>query len=186
MNQVATVSHPRLERAEYLALQAAAGWRSAVELLAGEAVVMPPSGGHAASVQGELYYALRRWQEETGDEGLLLQDVFVRVGDESYLAPDIAWWSAARRPRLAVGALERVPDLVVEVLSPATRINDLGAKREAYMLAGVRELWLADPAGITVTGIDAGGRERVAARGGQLTSSLLPGLALDVDRALGT
>lgn len=186
MRGVATVSHPRLERAEYLALQAAAGWRSAVELLSGEAVVTPPSGGHAASVQGELYYALRRWQEETGDRGLLLQDVFVRVGDESYLAPDIAWWSAARRPQLTVGALEQVPDLVVEVLSPATRSNDLGAKREAYLLAGVRELWLADPAGVTLTGIDADGQERVAARGEQLTSSWLPGFALDVAGALGT
>src|SRR3712207_2703378 len=64
---VATVAHPRLDRGEYLALQAAAGWRSAVELIAGEAVVTPPSGGQAASAQGELFFALRGWQATAGD-----------------------------------------------------------------------------------------------------------------------
>lgn len=177
---MAIVIHPRLERAEYLALQAAAGWRSAVELVAGEAVVTPPSGGRAASVQGELFYALRRWQERSGDEGLLLQDIFVRVASESYLAPDVAWWTAARRPPLAVGALEAVPDLVVEVLSPATRSNDLGAKRDAYLAAGVRELWLADPGTATVTAVDAAGGQRRVTQNGRLTSPLLPDFAWEV------
>jgi Uma2 family endonuclease len=44
---VATVAHPRIESPEYLALQARAGWRLDVELIDGEAVVMPPTGGWA-------------------------------------------------------------------------------------------------------------------------------------------
>ncbi|MGO9794140.1 MAG: Uma2 family endonuclease [Solirubrobacteraceae bacterium] len=69
----------------------------------------------------------------------------MRLTGENYLAPDIAWWAAARRPALVQGALDLVPDLVVEVLSPATRVNDLGAKRDVYLAAGASELWLADP-----------------------------------------
>jgi Uma2 family endonuclease len=177
---VATVAHPRLDSAEYLALQAAAGWRSAVELIAGEAVVTPPSGAQAASAQGELFFAVRRWQETTGDAGLLLQDVFIRLTDENYLAPDIAWWTAARRPPLAQGALSVVPDLVVEVLSPAARANDLGAKRNAYLAAGARELWLADPQSATVTAVRPDGRQQTVGHSDWLTSSLLPGFAVDV------
>jgi Uma2 family endonuclease len=179
---VATVAHPRLDSAEYLALQAAAGWRSAVELIRGEAVVMPPSGGQAAAAQGELFFAVRRWQETCGDGGLLLQDVFIRLSGEEYLAPDLAWWAAARRPALAPGALDVVPDLVVEVLSPATRTNDLGAKKDAYLVAGVRELWLADPQVAAITVMQPDGRRRTVGRGDQLISALLPGFAAEVAR----
>jgi len=179
---VAIVAHPRLDGAEYLALQAAAGWRSAVELIGGETVVTPPSGGQAASVQGELFFAVRRWQEVSGDAGLLLQDVFVRLSDEDYLAPDLAWWPAERRPRLAQGALDVIPDLVVEVLSAATRANDLGAKRDVYLAAGVRELWLADPQSATVITVRPDGRQQTVGRGDRLTSPLLPGFALDIAR----
>jgi Uma2 family endonuclease len=179
---VATITHPRLDSAEYLALQAAAGWRSAVELISGEAVVTPPSGGKAASAQGELFYAVRRWQESSADGGLLLQDVFIRLSDQDYLAPDLAWWAAARRPTLVLGALGVVPDLVVEVLSPATRINDLGAKKDAYLAAGARELWLADPHAATIVAMQPAGRQQTVGRGDQLTSPLLPGFAVDVAR----
>lgn len=123
----------------------------AVELIDGEAVVMPPSGAAASSVQGELFFALRSWQQAAKDAGLLLQDVFVELPGHQFLAPDIAWWSKARRPAIELGAISVVPELVVEVLSPATRINDLGVKREHYLAVGVRELWLADPAAKTLT-----------------------------------
>jgi Uma2 family endonuclease len=117
----------------------------AVELIDGEAVVIPPSGAAASSVQGELFFALRSWQDFQTDAGLLLQDVFVQLPGDQFLAPDIAWWSASRRPQLQEGAIDVVPDLVVEVLSRATRANDLGIKRDRYLEVGVQELWLADP-----------------------------------------
>ena len=179
---VATVAHPRLDRGEYLALQAATDWRSAVELIGGEAVVMPPSGGQAASAQGELFFALRRWQESTGDTSLLLQDVFIRLAGDTYLAPDLTWWTAARRPPLTRGALDSVPDLVAEVLSPATRANDLGAKRDMYLGAGIRELWLTDPQSGTVTAVQPDGHEETFGRGDPLRSPLLPGFAVDLAR----
>jgi Uma2 family endonuclease len=178
---VATVAHPRIESPEYLALQARAGWRLDVELIDGEAVVMPPTGGWAASLQGKLFLALSRWQERTGDAGLLLQDVFVTMPGGQYLAPDIAWWSASRHPALSEGAIESVPDLVVEVLSPATRANDLGVKRELYLDSGVRELWLADPGSRTVTLVQPAGEGSVViGEAGTLYSKLIEGFELNL------
>ena len=72
-----------------------------------------------------------------------------------------------------------MPDLVVEVLSPSTRANDLGPKRRAYLEGGVREVWLVDPAERTVTMITATEERRLGAEG-QLASPLLPGLAIVV------
>lgn len=184
IDAVAAVAHPRLDAAEYVALQAGAGWRLSVELIDGEAVVTPPTGGHAASVQGELFYALRRWQESTANGGLLLQDVFVRLPEDQYLAPDIAWWTAARRPELSSGAVDLVPDLVVEVLSPATRVNDLGAKRELYLGAGVQELWLTDPDAAAIVRVRRDVPDERLTRDDQLDSAVFPGLLLNLSRLL--
>lgn len=181
---MATVAHPHLGIREYLALQARAGWRLDVELIDGEGVVVPPTGEPASFVQGELFFALRSWQERVTDGGLLLQDVFVAFPGHGYLAPDVAWWSAERRPPHSDGAIEGIPDLVVEVLSPATRVNDVGVKREAYMGSGVRELWLADPDARTVTRVQPGaGPDRALPREGTLQSELLEGFSLDLARA---
>jgi Uma2 family endonuclease len=80
--------------------------------------------------------------------------------------------------------VDGIPDLVVEVLSPATRANDLGIKREMYMRSGVRELWLADPDACTLTLVQPGadGDEVLLARD-TLQSELLDGFALDLAHA---
>jgi Uma2 family endonuclease len=182
---VASVTHPRLAPVEYATLQDAAGWTLGFELIDGEAVVIPPTGGQAARAQGELFYAVRAWQDRTGDRGLLLQDVFIELPGGGYQAPDIAWWPEYRRPTVGVGAIAAVPDLVVEVLSPGTEDNDRGPKRAAYATAGVRELWLVDPRAVSITVY----RDQQLAVpdaldvADELTSDLLPGFSARV-RAL--
>ena len=42
------------------------------------------------------------------------------------------------------------PDLVVEVLSPRTAKNDMGEKKDVYEKYGVREYWIANPAGKSI------------------------------------
>ena len=180
---MATVVHPRVEPWEFEALQENAGWCMDIELIAGEAVLVPPIGGAASSAQGELYAALHRWQEDTADGGLVLQDVFVALPDGSRPAPDISYWRAERRPPVARGAIQSIPDLVIEVLSPSTRANDLGVKREVYMSSGVRELWLADPDAHTITRVRPGNiPDEVLGDGTVLRTELLDGFALELAR----
>ncbi len=183
------IEHPRIQPWEYSGLQAEAGWCLPVELIGGEAVVMSPVGDAASAVQGELFLALGEWQRRVGDQGVLRQDVFVVFAPDEHLAPDICWWSAGRRPPVVRGEVDVVPDLVVEVLSPSTRANDLGPKRAVYMRAGVRELWLADPDSRTLTRVPADPR-RPADAGEVVTlgvadvlrSELLDGFELELAR----
>ena len=167
-------------------LQENAGWSLDVELIDGEAVLVPPLGDPASSAQGELHLALRRWQEDTADEGLVLQDVFVALPQGSIVAPDISWWSAERLPPPPRHVLDRakrlVPDLVVEVLSPSTRVNDEGIKRELYMDSGVRELWLVDPDARKITRVCPDAADVVLDEGESLRSDLLAGFQLDLVR----
>lgn len=176
------VVHPRIEPWEYAGLQADAGRCLPIEYIGGEAVVMSPIGDAASAVQIELIMALRGWQERVGDEGVLRQDVFVAFGDEEHLAPDVCWWSAGRRPPVVRGEIDVVPDLVAEVLSPSTRANDLGVKREIYMRAGVRELWLADPDARTLTRVRPGAGAEALEAHDVLRSELLDGFALELER----
>jgi len=64
------------------------------------------------------------------------------VGPTTLLQPDIL---VARREDVGEARLELPPLLVVEVLSPSTRLTDLGTKRLAYEAAGVPAYWLVDP-----------------------------------------
>ena len=155
-----------------------AGWRAPMELIDGEVVVIPPSGGDASVAQTEIVHRLRAWQAQQPAGGRVLTDVFVRIG-LAYLAPDAAWWAPGNEPTIGPGALDAVPDLVIEVLSPATRENDLGAKRRQYLSAGVRELWLIDPADRSVT-VVAGDAQRLLASAETLSSPALPGFATPV------
>lgn len=71
--------------------------------------------------------------------------------------------------------------MVVEVLSPATRANDLGVKRELYLASGARELWLADPGSRTITLLRPGSDGAVAlGPAATLCDGLLDGFELDL------
>ena len=64
------------------------------------------------------------------------------VGPTTLLQPDLL---VARREDVGEARLEQPALLVVEVLSPSTRLTDLGTKRLAYEAAGVPAYWLIDP-----------------------------------------
>jgi Uma2 family endonuclease len=184
---MASVVHPHVETWEFEALQENKGWLMDMELIAGEVVGVMPLGESASAAQGELHIALRRWQEEVGDEGTILQDVYIAPPGENRLAPDISWWSgsAGHLPVQPPGAIKwgmrrGIPDLVVEVLSPSTRANDEGVKRGLYMSSGVRELWLVDPDARSVTRVRPDLADVTLGEGEMLTSELLPGFALAV------
>ena len=174
---MAHVVHPKLSGEDFEALAANHGWSFEVELIDGEAVVIPPDGPGAASVGLELAVALRRWQEQRERPGLMLPSVFVKLDEHSRLGPDLAWWAEAWDAPLPTGQMTVTPDWVAEVLSPSTRANDLGPKRDAYLAAGVRELWLVDPVVQVVTIVDADGAERDS--GPRCESGAIPGFAVD-------
>ncbi len=76
------------------------------------------------------------------------------------------------------------PALVVEILSPSTRRNDMVSKLNSYMLAGVQEYWIVDPDKESVMIYtfsdhnDAG--VQIYNTGQQIASSTFTGLTVDV------
>ncbi len=90
------------------------------------------------------------------------------------------------RPGVLEGRwVEWPPDIVVEILS-ADRSRDLVRKRRIYAEAGVPEYWPIDPGNDTVTQLELRDGEYVQrdvlSAGDILTTPLLPGLSIPLDR----
>lgn len=119
------------------------------ELLEGVLYMSPaPSVRHQAIVMhlgAWLYHA-----QEEGCGRAFVAPTDVVLAEDTVVQPDLFF---VRRERLAIltdAALQGAPDLLIEVLSPATRERDLGAKRQLYARFRVPHFWLVDPVTETV------------------------------------
>ena len=155
------------------------------ELVDGDLVVVPaPNLGHQA-VQVRLGERLARFVRENESGTLFFAPCDVVLSDTDVVQPDLLFVSAARAHLLSGGENVRgAPDLVVEILSPATAERDRGYKRALYAKHGVAEYWLVDPSTETVSIHRLRGRALALAqtlgREHALRSPLLPGFALDL------
>jgi Uma2 family endonuclease len=127
-------------------------------------------------IVGRLYVNLIAFADPIGARVYLSPTDFM-LSDGTVVQPDISYISPERldivRDRV-VGA----PDIAVEVLSPGTRRFDRVRKLRTYEKNGVREVWLIDPDGQTVTVFFNGGtqwdRERSGLFGDDIPSTIAP------------
>ena len=59
--------------------------------------------------------------------------------------PDLLFVSSGRESIITAENVRGAPDLVVEILSPATAERDRTLKLDLYARYGVREYWIIDP-----------------------------------------
>jgi len=133
-------------------------WMGLDEYLAGEETARPrelaygilreppaPSFDHQVIV-GRVYERLARHVRQRG-AGLVVHspvDVVLDAAQALVVQPDVAFIAAARR-EICRDRVWGGPDLVVEVLSTATRRHDRTTKLAWYREYGVRECWIVDP-----------------------------------------
>jgi len=71
--------------------------------------------------------------------------IAVRFDQRRTLMPDLCFFKNEQLAQLTPTFSPVAPAFVVEVLSPSTKRNDLGRKRDIYEQAGVEEYWVLDP-----------------------------------------
>ena len=102
------------------------------------------------------------------------------------LQPDLFFISTGRMSVIGEKYISDAPDLVIEVLSPEASRRDRVLKAKRYARFGVREMWIADPKAKTIELFVAHERrfrrEAIHAGDGVLSSPLLPGLAVPLER----
>ena len=156
------------------------------ELVDGDLVVVPAPNLEHQAVQVRLGERLARFVRENRLGTLFFAPCDVVLSDTDVVQPDLLFVSAARAHLLSGGENVRgAPDLVVEILSPATAERDRGYKRALYAKHGVAEYWLVDPSAETVWIHRLRGRSLALAqtlgRERTLRSPLLPGFAVALD-----
>lgn len=109
-------------------------------------MLLPAPGTAHQEAVGTIYVALRSWAELAQAGRVLLSPLMLRLGERDVLQPDLCFVLAGRQDMVEADGLLGVPDLVVEVLAPATIERDRVLKRAAYQRHGVPEYWLLDPA----------------------------------------
>jgi Uma2 family endonuclease len=146
--------------------------------------VMPASGVHGLMV-GEVFYALGQHVRAQG-LGVLFTEAtgfLLARHPDTVLCPDVAFVASERLAAAGLGRPfpELAPDLAVEVRSPGDRLSEVQAKVGEYLAAGVRAVWVVDPAARTVRVHLEGGGERTFAAPDVLDGGdVLPGFRCPV------
>jgi Uma2 family endonuclease len=123
------------------------------ELVDGEPIELTPAAGKSSRIGGRLYARLADHVEPTEFGWAFPAETgFVLFADRTTVrSPGAAVVSRNRLAEPPDSFVPLAPDLAAEVLSPSDRMADALAKIAMYLDAGVRLVWLVDPATQTVT-----------------------------------
>ena len=106
-----------------------------IELIAGE-IVVSPSNAYCSLISMSIGHLLLNFLDQHPLGNITGEGGGYQVGDERY-APDVAYISKARQPKLArKGYNPNPPELVVEVMSPTDNERQLLLKVGNYLSAG--------------------------------------------------
>lgn len=154
------------------------------ELLNGEHVVTPSPNRRHQEFLMRLIESLGPHVRARGLGKLWTAPFDVVLSLHDVVAPDLVFLSRERMAAMTDANVQGAPDLLVEVLSPATARRDRTVKRRIYQSFGVREYWLADPEDRLVLQVrfdrTEGGTETLLTGGQRLASDLLPGWEVEV------
>jgi len=153
------------------------------ELDNGSLVVMAPPGDGHARRQAKIARYLDTEAEERGlGEVRAEVTVVLRRDPDRVVGADAAFLlSASLPPRLSKeGYLETIPEIVVEIRSKNDSMNEVLAKKNDYLAAGVKLVWVLDQDDRTVTAHEPEKPAQVFHATDMLMTSLLPGFTVPV------
>jgi len=115
------------------------------ELIEGELIIVPSPNEYHQRISGRLEFILRAFVEDKNLGRVYDAPFDVVFSKEDVVQPDILFISKARSKIITEEGIRGAPDLVIEILSPATSERDQTYKKTLYARHGVREYWIVDP-----------------------------------------
>ena len=132
-------------------------------------------------------FELMRALEEPGRALVFDAPIDLILSPHQVLQPDLAIIRSERQALVTERGIEGPPDIIVEVLSPSTRLLDQRVKKGLYARFAVPEYWMVDPVGgqIELYRLEPGADfeiERRFDRTSWLTTSSFPELNVELAR----
>jgi Uma2 family endonuclease len=115
------------------------------ELIGGDLYVSPAPSPLHQRVVGALFIALNAYTQSHGGAAFV-SPIDVVFSPTDVAEPDVIYLGEERLSLVGPKNIQGSPDLVVEVVSPASSDIDPGPKLRMYALHGVPEYWIVDPA----------------------------------------
>ena len=115
------------------------------QLISNQLIISPaPSDMHqkvAITVAALLYASVQK--NNLGEVRTAPYDVY--LNRKNAYQPDIIFIANENLHKIKADGLHGAPDLVIEILSPATWRFDKEDKKDEYERSGVKEYWMVDP-----------------------------------------
>ncbi len=155
------------------------------EVINGRLEEMPAPTPLHQDIVGRIFLLLSAFILRENAGKVLLSPIDVVLEDRYVLQPDIVFISKDRLGIISEKAIMGPPDLVVEIISPATVRRDTVVKKSIYERFGVREYWIVYPEerAIEVWVLNDKGKYEifsVAEVEGKVKSKVLEGLEIDL------
>lgn len=115
------------------------------ELIDGDLFVTPAPSTYHQSISRHLQHELMTQLEDAGLALVFDAPVDVVLDEINVVEPDLVIVASERRSIITERAIEGVPDIVVEILSPSTKERDRHWKFRLYQRFLVPEYWIVDP-----------------------------------------
>lgn len=119
------------------------------QLINGELIMSPSPTPHHQAIAGNLYDILKAEAKKTGGTAFFAP-MDVHIDRKNVFQPDLIFISKENRHIITRRAIEGVPDLVIEIISPSNVFTDRNVKKKTYQRIGVKEYWIVDPANQTL------------------------------------
>lgn len=119
--------------------------RNRYEILEGELTVTPAPSTKHQTASGNLFVLLAHYIKQRDLGKLFYAPIDLILESTSVLQPDLLFVSKDRQHIITERAIEGVPDLVIEILSPGTSRTDRVTKAQIYARYRVPAYWIVDP-----------------------------------------
>lgn len=124
------------------------------ELVEGKIIMHSPTGWRHGKYESRFGYMLKNFVDEHSLGEVLVGEVGVYTGrnPDTIRGVDVIFISNERLAQVkSASFLDVAPELVIEVMSPDDRWTEVQQKIREYFSIGVRLVWVADPAGKSVS-----------------------------------
>jgi Uma2 family endonuclease len=121
------------------------------ELLNGELILSPSPKEIHQYISSILHIMIGTFVRERSLGKVYYSPFDVVLSNTNVVQPDILFISNERADIITSDNVQGAPDLVVEILSPATAERDRTVKLDLYAQHGVKEYWIVDPDAKTIT-----------------------------------
>ncbi|MCL4537319.1 MAG: Uma2 family endonuclease [Nitrospirae bacterium] len=115
------------------------------QLVGGELIMTPSPMPYHQIISRNIGFELLKFNEQKKLGEVIFAPMDVYLSETETYQPDIIFISKERLNIIGEKKIEAAPDLVIEILSPATAYYDLRHKKHVYEKTGVKEYWIVDP-----------------------------------------